>query len=196
MNMQHVTKIRDAPESDPAETDDIRSLIRQVSTTLSALPIEIDGPDDMVRDLAAYHGLRPSDTVIVRVRTNTKSFTLIVGTSRAWNLNRQALLATKQDAERTRRNVLLMPAGRIRRATFLTNCSLISSSRNVRITATHRMAILAHLQADPFSSLEECSREIRGHEDPVGAVLAMIAEGFLRMDLRVPMRPESLVHIA
>ncbi|MFC3695692.1 hypothetical protein [Chenggangzhangella methanolivorans] len=196
MTSQPTSPIRASPSGDPSDNDDIRSLLRQVTTALSALPVEVDGDDDMVRNLAAYHGLRPSDAVITKLRTNTRSFTLLVATSNSWELNKRALLATKQDGERVRRKVLLMPAGRLRRTVFLTNCSLIGSSRNVQITATHRMAILAHLQTDPLASLEDCSREIAGHDDPVGAVLAMIAEGFLRMDLRVPMRPESVISVA
>lgn len=188
--------IRDRTALEPGDGDEIGPLIRQVSTALAALPVEIDGQDDLVLNLAAYHSLRPSDAVITKLRTNTRSFTVVVATSRAWEHSRDALIAMKQDARRTQHRVLLMPAGRLRRATFLTNCALVGTSRNVRITATDRMAIIARLRDDPCASLEDCAREIGGHDDPVGAVLAMVAEGFLRMDLRAPMRPESQVSVA
>lgn len=175
---------------------DIQRLVRQVSTALRAMPIEVDGEDDQIRELATYHGLRSTDAVILKLRTNTRRFTLVVATSRTWERSRHALIAIKHDAARSQRKVQLVPAGRLRRTNFLTNCALIGTSRKVRITATDRMAIIARLREDPCSSLDDCAREIDGHEDPVGAVLAMVAEGFLRMDLRAPMRPESQVSVA
>ncbi len=187
---------RDALICEPSDRNDLVQLIRQVSTALSALPLEIDGPDDCVRDLASFHGLQNCDAFVVKLRSNTKSFTLIAATSRAWEQKRSALLSTKHDARRARRHVLLTTAGWLRRPAFLDNCALIGTSRSLRITATDRMAIIARVRENPGVSLEDCALEIASHVDPVGAVLKMVGEGLLRMDLRTPMSPDVCVSVA
>ncbi|PZQ12433.1 MAG: hypothetical protein DI565_16565 [Ancylobacter novellus] len=178
------------------DASDLLRLVRQVFTAVSALPVEVDGADEYVQELANFHGLQPSEAFVVKLRSNTRSFTLIAATTRAWEQKRPALLSTKHDARRARRHVLLTPAGWVRRPAFLDNCALIGTSRSLRITATDRMAIIARVRETPGVSLEDCALEIASHDDPVGAVLKMVGEGLLRMDLRTPMSPDICVSVS
>ena len=121
---------------------------------------------------------------------------LVVARTEVWRKAKQTLIDVKRMAAHAKRRLILIPAGRIRRPTFISNCAIIGSSAATSVTATLRMTIVEQLIADPMSTIRDCATAITSHDDPIGAVFSMVSHGFLRVDLQKPLRPDSLVSLA
>lgn len=181
------------PESDVA---DFVRLSREAMSVLLAHPVMIDGRDQAVEEFASFHGLRRSDALIVPVRRFHRSMILVIARTETWRVDRAKLLALKQTATFAGRRVVLVPAGRIRRAAFLSNCALVASSASTAVTATLRMSIIDQLISDPASTLRDCAVSIAGHDDPVGAILSLVSAGFLKIDLQKRIGPDTQISLA
>lgn len=168
-------------------------LVTELNKALAGLPIFVDGPDTCVDLIAHDCGIQKPDAVILKIRTGGRNFTLILVASQVWRQRRSDLLDAKRTARLAQRRVVLVPAGRLRRPIFMSNCALLARSGQLAATATERMAVLEQISADPLSSLRDCAEQIGGSPDPYGVVLSLVAEGLLRVDLQRAITPETRI---
>jgi hypothetical protein len=175
---------------------DYLRLSREVETILSANSARLDGRDRDVEELAAFCGLKRSDALVLPVRLRQREVVFLIARSQTWRRAKDNMIALKRACAHAGRRLVLVPAGWVRRPTFLVNCAIIGSSASTQVTATLRLAVLDQLMFDPTSSLRDCAACLDNHEDPVGAVLAMVGQGFLKLDLRKQISPETLISLA
>ncbi|PZQ87223.1 MAG: hypothetical protein DI534_14980 [Leifsonia xyli] len=158
-------------------------LADQLLLAVDALPVLSDGPDETVTRTAGSVGVDACDVVVLKIRSRLRGFTLVLATSQAWDLRKPALCALKHASRLQGRRVILVPAGRLRRPDFLSNCAMLSLSKRMAVSATERMAVLEYVALDPNASLRDCAQTIPEAADPIGVVMCMVAQGLLRIDL-------------
>ena len=168
----------------PDRSLEVRRLTRNALSLINANPhIEYLGSDFLVENLARSQGLGADEVVILHVRIRgTRRHTLVCVPSRIWHSEdkKPALIQLKRAANQAGRGCVLVPEMFIQRQPRLGSARAIEQSLGVFVTAEDRLAILIHLVESSYSTLFDCACAIR-HEAPFSAVLALVAEGVIRM---------------
>lgn len=169
-----------------------RSLSNYTSTHPVIAPL---GPDPLMEQLTSAKGFTKVDLAILRVIANGTCFTVVGVPTRIWRNpeDMSDLLAIKHEAAACGTKCVLAPQRSLRTGVRAKVAKTLAMSNRVRIRREHAEAIELHLHAIRVATLEECAAQLNGHEDPIGAVLALCARGRLLIDRSKPITLKSLV---
>lgn len=164
------------------------------------------GPDALVDQIISSLGIDRRQAFTGRMlllrhlgaATIYKTFTAIVVASRL--LHSDDTRALVHDAvamaEKERAKCVIVPQKWVCAPRRHSTARLIACSATVEINATQRLGIITHVIENGWSTLGECALAIPDHEDPVGAVLALVAAGNLTIDRSRPIAPHSRIDVA
>ncbi|MFG1419984.1 hypothetical protein V5F38_19460 [Xanthobacter sp. V0B-10] len=94
------------------------------------------------------------------------------------------------------RNVLVVREAWLLREPRLEVMSTAVACVDQMPSGTDWLRIERHLlELGGSSCLEECAAQVRQHEDPVGAVLALVAAGWLRIEMHRPLSGDSVISL-
>ena len=95
-------------------------------------------------------------------------------------------------------HVVVVSQGIVDRQPRLGNASIIGvAGRRVRVSSTARMKVLAHLIENGDCQLSDLASTIAAdHPDPYGAILNLVSNDVLRIDLAKVLSPTSMVGLA
>jgi hypothetical protein len=154
------------------------------------------GPDHIVTDLSADVGFERHDLIIVRIAIERRSITLVIAPRRIWHRQeqRERLLLLKQFSRNVGRRVVLVPETVLRREPRRSNSLTVTAAARVAMSLSQRLRLsVAVLSCGGSVTLRDCLELLPEHEDPAGAVLAMVHARLLYLPLDQPITPESLV---
>lgn len=174
-----------------------RSLRQSVETLILVHPsIRRLGDDGAIDELADELMIGPDDFTSLKVRVSGREVNLVCVHSAAWRSpGRHAFFELKAVAAASGHPVVLVPEAFIRREPRLTNAMMIAGAAGAEIGLTDRMNILAHLIDNGGSApLLDLAVMVRG-EEPVSAIMALVIEGGLYVDLDAPILPGTPVHL-
>jgi hypothetical protein len=149
-------------------------------------------PDDLADDLM----IPAEDFTAIKVALGRREVYLVCVCNAAWRGHgRHAFLELKTLAATMGHTVVLVPESFIRREPRLTNAMMIAGAEGAEIGLTDRMKLLAHLIDNGGSApLLDLAVMVRG-EEPISAIMALVVEGGLYVDLDKPILPATEVHL-
>ena len=152
--------------------------------------------DGAIEEMADELMIGADDFAVISVAMSGREVSLVCVCSAAWRgPGRHAFFELKAVAAASGRTVVLVPERFIRREPRLSNAMTIAGAQGVEIGLTDRMKILAHLVENGGSApLLDLAVMVRGQE-PVSAVMALVVEGGLYMDLDRTLLPSTEVHL-
>lgn len=174
-----------------------RSLRRAAEALVMVHPgVEHLPDDDGLAELGEGCGVGPDDFLAINLRMGRRTFTMVCVRRAFWGgdglrpfLRMKALAATYGRA------IVLVPESFIRREPRSSNALMIAGAAGVGTRLSERMKILAHLIENGGSApLADLANLVNG-ADPVAAVLNLIVEGGLHLDLDRSILPSSEVHL-
>lgn len=174
-----------------------RSLRQSVEALILVHPSVRRLTDDRaVDDLADDLMIASEDFTVLKVELGRREVYLVCVSNAAWrNRSRHSFFALKALAAKTDRTVVLVPESFIRREPRLSNAMMIASAAGAEIGLSDRMKLLAHLIDNGGSApLVDLAVLVRG-EDPISAIMALVVEGGLYVDLEKPILPGTEVHL-
>lgn len=141
------------------------------------------GPDANIERCAKEHGFGRFDLVIVRVLFGKWSFSVICVPTRLWTTPKhmRKLFLMKAAASSSGHRVMLLPASPIMNSQRHANALMLSSARSLKLSRSERQKIMDHVSLNNPSSVEDCAKLVRTHQDPLGAVLHLVAHRWLRL---------------
>jgi len=173
-------------------------LHKQIKDLITANPTcRYVGGNQTVENIAARLGFQPHDLAIADVRIGRRIVTLIVLPHRIWDRPFPAAKAIdlRFQAREAGHAAILVPQAVIEREPRLGNSQLLARTVNVKVDATSRMTILAHLIENGPCCLSELAGLIE-HHDPFGAVLHLVTSGVIALNIEACITPYSMVDIA
>ncbi|MBU1336906.1 MAG: hypothetical protein KJ944_10010 [Alphaproteobacteria bacterium] len=175
-----------------------RRSLRQAAETLVLVHPSVKrlSDDGAIEEMAHDLMIGADDFAAINVAVSGREVTLVCVCSPAWRVpGRHAFFELKAVAAASGRTVVLVPERFIRREPRLANAMLIAGAQGAEIGLTDRMKILAHLVENGGSApLLDLAVMVRG-EEPVDAVMALVIEGGLYIDLDRPILPSTEVHL-
>ncbi|MFD2649143.1 hypothetical protein ACFSX5_15240 [Devosia albogilva] len=175
-----------------------RRSLRQAAETLVLVHPSVKRllDDGAVEDMADDLMIGADDFTTFNVAVSGREVTLVCICHAAWRSEeRHAFFELKAVAATSGRTVVLVPEGFIRREPRLANATMIAGAAGAEIGLTDRMKILTHLIDNGGSApLLDLAGMVRG-EEPVSAVMALVVEGGLYIDLDSPILPGTEVHL-
>lgn len=155
---------------------------------------EYIGGNAMVETMAQEIGFEPHDLCICDIRINGRLVTLICVPHNVWNraYAMGRVIDLRFRARKAGYNVVLVPQGFVERQPRSDNASMLRRLAKVRVDATTRMIILAHLIENGDCALAELADLIE-HPDPFGAVLHLVAVGAVSIDINQCITPYTMV---
>ena len=155
------------------------------------------GGNAAVENIAARIGFEPHDLAIADVKIGRRIITLICVPHRIWNRSFPSAkcIDLRFQARQAGYAAVLVPQTVVEREPRLGNSQLLSGTRSIKVGASCRMAVLAHLIENGASCLSELACLVQ-HRDPFGAVLSLVAVGVLAIDMAQDITPYSMVDIA
>lgn len=150
-----------------------------------------------LEELAALAGFLPHELAIVEAKLGKQVIAIVCvpfgGWSRPEFMHRVFSLRAKARAQG--HQVVVVSQGIVDRQPRLGNASIIGvAGRRVTVGSTARMAVLAHLVEHGDCPISELAALIQtDHKDPYGAILNLVANDVLKIDLRRCISPSSLV---
>lgn len=152
--------------------------------------------DPGLLELGRGCGVGAEDYVALNLRMGRRRFTMVCVRRAFWS--REGLkpfFRMKEIAAGLDRAVVLVPESFIGREPRCSNAMMIADAAGVEMLLTDRMRILGHLIDNGGSApLGDLAGLVRG-SDPVAAVLNLIVEGGLHLDLDRSLVPSSEVHL-
>jgi hypothetical protein len=174
-----------------------RSLRQSAEALILAHPSVIRLSDNgSIEDMADALMIGADDFAAINVAVFGRAVTLVCVCSAAWRgPARHLFFELKAAAAVGGRNVILVPERFIRREPRLTNALMIAGAQGAEIGLSDRMKILAHLVENGGSApLLDLAVMVRG-EEPVSAIMALVVEGGLYIDLDGTILPSTSVHL-
>lgn len=153
------------------------------------------GSGRFVEDMAAKAGIHSHELCIVDVLLRGATVTIVCVPYGGWTRPEfmERVHALRIGAKAQGRRVVVVPQGIVDRQPRLGNASIIGvAGKRVTVDATARMTVLAHLVENGDCSLSDLA-SLLDHPDPYGAILNLISQDVLRIDLRRCISPSSLV---
>ncbi|KFL30630.1 hypothetical protein JP75_14235 [Devosia riboflavina] len=174
-----------------------RTLRHAVETLVLVHPsIKRLADDDALDELADDLMIGPDDFTTVKVDYSGRVIHLACVCNSAWRGDRKGgFLELKALAALAGHTVVLVPEAFIRREPRLSNSLMIAGAAGAEIGLTDRMKILALLLDNGGSApLLDLAAMVRGDE-PVAAIMALVIEGGLYVDLNKRILPSTEVHL-
>lgn len=192
------------PTSPPAPAGHERRVLRNARLTQQLrdlveayTPAKFLGLSRPVEELAAKAGFQPHDLSIVEVLLGKRLVTILCVPFGGWTrpefMERVRILRSR--AKAGGHETVVVSQGIVDRQPRLGNASIIGvAGRRVTVNSTARMKVLAHLIDSGDCPLSELAALIAGdHADPYGAILNLVSNDVLRIDLGRVISPASLV---
>ena len=153
------------------------------------------GEDPVVNHLLSSAGFAPHDIAVLRFSTKGKFVTALCVPTRLWKNpeTRATILEIKRDARRARTSCILVPQKTIRAPVRAARSRLIARARSTAFSRKQVMMVMNHLDQVRIATVSEAAGQVLGHDDPVGVVLALIAEGLVTHDRSSPLGPETYI---
>src|SRR5690606_10992314 len=128
------------------------------------------------------------------IRINGRLVTLICMPHNVWNrpYTMGRVIDLRFRARKAGDNVVLVPQGVVERQPQSDNAAMLGRLVKVRVDATTRMIVLAHLIENGDCALAELADLIE-HPDPFGAVLHLVAVGAVSIDISQCITPYTMV---
>lgn len=155
---------------------------------------EYIGGNAMVETMAQEIGFEPHDLCICDIRINGRLVTLICVPHNVWNrpYAMGRVIDLRFRARKAGYDVVLVPQGVVERQPRSDNATMLRRLAKVRVDATTRMIVLAHLIENGDCALAELADLIE-HPDPFGAVLHLAAVGAVSIDITQCITPYTMV---
>jgi hypothetical protein len=159
--------------------------------------VDVIGTNEVVADLASHYGLSPEDFVAMLLRRGGESVTAIGVPTRIWHNARAhaQLCLLKSDMRRAGHRCILAPEQILRRQPRLRNLEMIEAASEKAASPTCDIAILQLVGESGGASIIDCANLIAG-PGPVEAVLSLVANGQLHLDVSRAIGPMTLVTLA
>jgi hypothetical protein len=173
-------------------------LHKQIKDLITANPTcRYVGGNQTVENIAARLGFQPHDLAIADVKIGRRVVTLIVLPHRIWDRPFPAAKAIdlRFQAREAGHAAILVPQSVIEREPRLGNSQLLARTATIKVDATARMAVLAHLIENGASCIFELAGLIR-HQDPIGAILHLVTTGVIAIDMGSCITPYTMADIA
>lgn len=158
------------------------------------------GSSRVVEGLAAKAGFQGHDLSIVEVMLGKRLITIVCVPFGGWTRPEfmQRVLVLRSRARAHGLDVVVVSQGIVDRQPRLGNASIIGvAGRRVSVSSTARMKVLAHLIENGDCQLSELAAVIAAdHPDPYGAILNLVSNDVLRIDLAKVISPTSMVGLA
>ena len=153
------------------------------------------GEDPLVDHLAAGAGFGSTDLAMLRISVDGRSVTAICVPTRLWRdpEAKARLLQIKSDARDARTRCILVPQRWLKASVRGSIARSIARARGVSFTREHRDQVLAHLKSARISTILDAARAVSHHEDPGSVVLAMCAQGLVKVDRSSPLRGDTWI---
>jgi hypothetical protein len=152
--------------------------------------------DPVVEALEQPFGLGSAGLVSRRVRVADGRRLTVVGVpSSVWGETaKAALLTLKSAAAQVGRRVLLVPEGALDREPRMSDALLVAGCSGLAVSPTDRLSLgLALIEAGGSLPLVDAAECMARADDPVAAVLALVAGRVVGLDLGQALGPESRV---
>ncbi|QQR40053.1 hypothetical protein [Devosia rhizoryzae] len=186
-----------SPKADLVPERRRRSLRRSAEALVLVHPAirSLQG-DAVIEGIADDLMIGPGDFTALKVSISGREVYLVCVCNAAWRGHgRHAFFELKALAATMGHTVVLVPESFIRREPRLTNAMMIAGAEGAEIGLTDRMKLLAHLIDNGGSApLLDLAVMVRG-EEPVSAIMALVVEGGLYIDLDKPILPATEVHL-
>ena len=155
------------------------------------------GGNSAVESIAARLGFEPHDLAITDVKIGRRIVTLICVPHRVWDRAFPSAKAIdlRFQARQAGHAAILVPQAAVEREPRLGNSQLLARTVNIKVDATSRMTVLAHLIEYGACCLSELAGLIN-HVDPFGAVLHLVTTGAIALNIEQCITPYSMVDIA
>lgn len=155
------------------------------------------GGNVAVEAIAARLGFMPHDLAIADVRIGRRIVTLICVPHRIWDqpFPSAKCIDLRFQAREAGHAAILVPQAVIEREPRLGNSELLARTAKIRVDATSRMAVLAHLIDNGPSCLSELAGLVN-HPDPFGAVLHLVTSGAIGINMGECITPYTMADIA
>lgn len=155
------------------------------------------GGNSTVENIAARCGFEPHELAIADVRIGRRIVTLICVPHRIWDQSLPSARAIdlRFQAREAGHAAILVPQAVVEREPRLGNSQLLARTVNIKVDATARMTVLAHLIENGACCLSELAGLIE-HVDPFGAILHMVTSGAIALNVEQCITPYSMVDIA
>lgn len=155
------------------------------------------GGNSAVEAIAARLGFQPHDLAIVDVRVGRRLVTLVCVPHRIWDqpFPSAKTIDLRFQARQEGYAAILVPQAVVEREPRLGNSQLLARTASIKVDATSRMAVLAHLIDNGASCLSELAGLVN-HRDPFGAVLHLVTTGAIAIDLGECITPYTVADIA
>lgn len=167
-------------------TTDLRRLTKVFPGT------QVIGPDPMVETFERLFRLSDHGLAILRIRYSSRPLTVIGVSAHAWHCpaTRASLFGLKRACTRVGRRIVLIPPGVLQRQPRLDCARWVASCAGVRTTAAERNAVLIEVKTAATPSLSSAAAVLK-RTDATSAVLSLVAQGLLEIDLAQPIGPHS-----
>lgn len=174
-----------------------RSLRRAAEALVMVHPdVEHLPDDDGLAELGEGCGLDPDDFLAINLRMGRRTFTMVCVRRALWGGDGlRPFMRMKEIAAAAGRSIVLVPESFIRREPRSSNALMIAGAAGVGMRLGERMKILAHLIENGGSApLVDLAILVNG-PDPVAALLNLVVEGGLHLDIDRSILPSSEVHL-
>jgi len=172
-------------------------LHQQVRDLITANPdCRYIGGNSAVEHIATRLGFEPHDLAIADVKIGRRIVTLIVVPHRIWDRPFPSAKAIdlRFQAREAGHAAILVPQAVVEREPRLGNSQLLARTVAIKVDATSRMAVLAHLIQHGPSCLSELAGLVT-HTDPFGAVLHLVTTGAIALNIDQCITPYTMVDI-
>ena len=151
-----------------------------------------------VEAIAARLGFQPHDLAITDIKIKRRIVTLICVPHRIWDTAYPSakVVDLRFQARNAGYAAVLVPQAIVEREPRLGNSQLLARTGKIKVDATSRMAVIAHLIEHGACCLSELAELVRDHPDPFGAVLHLVTTGVIAIDIGQCITPYTLADIA
>lgn len=155
------------------------------------------GGNAAVEAIAARLGFQPHDLAIADVKIGRRIIALICVPHRIWDqpFPSAKCIDLRRQARQAGYAAIVVPQAVVEREPRLGNSQLLARTARIKVDATSRMNVLAHLIENGGSCLSELA-ELVTHPDPFGAVLHLVTTGAIAIDLGKCITPYTMADIA
>lgn len=174
------------------------TLAARLDAALTVLPrVAGFGIDPAVEALERPLGLADAGLVVRRVRLDDgRTVTAVTVPSTTWTRpgGHKDLLALKRAAGTLGRRVVLVPDAALEREPRAANAMLIAGCAGSPVSPSDRLGLMgALLEAGGSMPLADAADIMLRSDDPVAAILSLVAARVVGLDLREPIGPVSTV---
>ncbi len=155
------------------------------------------GGNSGVEAIAARLSFEPHDLAITDVKIGRRIVCLICVPHRIWDnpYPSARVIDLRFQARQAGYAAILVPQAVVEREPRLGNSRLLARTAKVKVDATARMVVLAHLIEHGSSCLSELAELVK-HPDPFGAILHLVTTGVIAIDMGQCITPYTTVDIA